>query len=269
MLYSKNRGIMHIVIFCLVLVLSGGCKTLGSRTQAEQEEQQQRGKRKWGGIALAVIGAAAVGFGGTKLAKLLKNSDFNKQINNYLKLMKKHAQNPDDEQIAKELEEVGNRIDNLVTKAESDEIVKKYNEQLSAKMKTLRESESLRKLEIKHLEGRLANLQAGVLDEEMLVEAKTFMQSIVPNPRNIYKSFDEYHDAARKEVLAKLNKIDESGAIQSTEVTFNEKQVDGLRKLWDDYDKTIEGQLKDHIKMVRVNAIDVVKEQLEELRKMG
>ena len=269
MLYSKNRGIMHIVIFCLVLVLSGGCKTLGSRTQAEQEEQQQRGKRKWGGIALAVIGVAAVGFGGTKLAKLLKNSDFNKQINNYLKLMKKHAQNPDNEKIARELEEVGNRIDNLVTKAESDEIVKKYSEQFSAKMKTLRESESFRKLEIKNLEERLARLQAGVLDEEMLVEAKTFMQSIVPNPKNIYKSFDEYHDAARKEIIAKLNKIDESGSMEVSSMTLKEKHVDELRALWDDYDKVIGDQLKDNIKMIRVDAIKVVKEQLEELRKMG
>ena len=160
-MYSKNRGITHIVIFCLVLVLSGGCKTLGSKTHAEQEEQQQRGKRKWGGIALAVIGVAAVGFGGTQLTKLLKQSDFNKQINNYLKLMKKHAQNPDDEQIARELEEVGDRIDGMIAKAESDDIIKSYNEKFEAKIETLTNSKSFRRLEIKNLEERLARLQAG------------------------------------------------------------------------------------------------------------
>ncbi len=197
-----------------MLVLSGSCKTLGSRTQAEQEEQQQRGKRKWGGIALAVIGAAAVGFGGVKLAKLLMRSDFDKQVDNYLKLMKKHGQNPDDEQIAKELEEVGDRIDGMMAKAESDDIIKSYNEKFEAKMETLTNSKSFRRLEIKNLEERLVRLQAGELDEDLLTKAKTSMQSIVPNPKDTYKSFDEYLDATKKEIKAKLDKLGEPSSIE-------------------------------------------------------
>ena len=126
MLCKQNSGIIHLGIFCLVLALSGGCKTPGSRTLAEQEEQPQRGKRQWGGIALAVVGVAAGVFGGVKLSKFLLRSDFDKQSDDYLKLMRKYAENPDDPHILDEMDDVRKRIEDLIDKADSEELADSY-----------------------------------------------------------------------------------------------------------------------------------------------
>ena len=253
-MYSNNIRLRHAVIICLVLTLVAGCKTTGSRTLADEEGQQQSSKRKWGTIALLVIGAGAAAVGGVALVKRLRakgGSEFDKMVDRYLTLMKKEAENPGDEKIAKELGEVGKELNNMFAKAGSDE-AEKLEADFVAKKEALINDPSFRELEIKNLEEELLKLQAGELDEEM--KADLFKQ--FPNPRDTYQSFDEYLEVT----TAALRKHMTDGA----DFNLGDAQVEEVRRLWDNYDEVISEALE----LAKNSIKNLTQERIDELRNL-
>ncbi len=265
MQYTKKHLGLQFVVFCLVLALAGGCKTMGSRTLDDQEEKPSRAKRA-AVIAVAVLGVAAGVFGGVALAKRLRHPDlgkqFDKQLDDFRQLTKKAAENPDDEQATKEVHEVAKRIKATIEEAGSDELARRFEISVTEAPTYIRADYLLKNLQeastsaarqeakeaieelIEELNKDLDKLRAGGgkfdIDIDYLVEE--IVRSDLPDPRKTYDKLEDY-------VAAHKNA---TGAKPEAE----------LRELWDNYDSVFATRVEEFRKNSRNNAIDAFEERL-------
>ena len=123
------------------------------------------------------------------------------------------------------------------------------------------ESKLLRRLNISHLEKKVARLQAEGFNAEELADLKHQMQRSTPNPRDTFESFDEYLDGMNT-AMRKMPGVADS-------FTLPETQVAEIRELWDNYDKILAAKLAEGSKAATEMMIQQLEKSLSELRSMG
>ena len=254
-MYADNSRLRYAVIFCLVFTLVAGCKTTGSRALADEEKQPQHSKRKWGTIALLVIGAGAAAVGGIALIRHLRAKgvskinqqgakgggdfdqmvdneglDFDQLVDKYIALTRKRMENPDDEKMAKELAEIDKHLGDMVAKAgdEGDKLEADFDKKFDVLLK----DPQYREFAIKDNQDKLAKLEAGELDGEL---RETIIKEM-PNPRDNYQSFDAFLEA--ETTKARKLEVDSEDDIDDFELIDTE--VEEFRRLWDNYEQAID-----------------------------
>lgn len=234
------------IVVCLML--SSGCKTTGGRTLAEDDKQPQKGKLKLSTVALAAVGIAAGVFGSFKLSKYLLRSDFDKQVDNLHKLIKKHSQNPDDDKVMVEMLEVQAKIENLAMEATGKEL----EDMLTKMSKVMLGLPDLDKQKaIRQVEANLTSLRAGEIPQDMHEQTRNLVLKTIPNPRDTYANLDDYTAAY----------LDEVGV----DNVSSHKEI-GLDRMWNNYDEVIDEITVRDIEASRSQLIEQLEETLQALR---
>lgn len=264
MRFLRSNRVIHTTIFCLVFALFSGCKTTGAgRHLADTNEgipsklplPHRSEKRRWSTLALAAVGIAVGAFGSVRLSKYLLKSDFDKQLGRHLNLLKKQAKNPNDKAIKDELEKNIETMDKLIENANSKEIADGYQKKFDESVKKLEESGAYRGNLIKNTEEELAQLEAGEMDDKIFADVSKMVRTQIPNPRDTYKSFEDYLDAQQH-----IKQIREAGQ------QVPEEYVDAQRRIWDDYDAAIEEAAVAQVPVAKKTFKNILQDELDNLK---
>ncbi len=259
---SKQLG-LQFVVFCLVLALTGGCKTMGSRTLDDQEEKPSRAKRA-GVIAIAVLGVAAGVFGGVKLAKAMLRSNFDDALADYKQLLKKSMRNPDDKQVAQQLEIAKKDVVYTIEMGgNTKEYLGKFR---TVESELMQKSKRYKKLKIRNIEGELGQLEAGKLDVDVLSKIRSNIYKKIPDPRKSYSVFDEYVIATKKSLLKEGMSQRQIDDLMGRDLPKN--VLEDMRVLWDNHDRLVDDQLRIEKSRTIEKLKESLKNELKHLRQL-